>query len=87
MGEALIRPTTLRRAQSFQIAALRTSKVLGACVLLLIGCGLIEGYISPNPDFPFWARVIVGVGYWLFMVSLLRGYPLGRSRSETPVEA
>jgi hypothetical protein len=60
---------------------------MGACVLLLIGCGFIEGYISPNPAFPFWARAIIGVGYWLFMVSLLRGYPLGRSRSETPIEA
>jgi uncharacterized membrane protein SpoIIM required for sporulation len=87
VGEALIRPTTPRRAESFQIAAIRTSKVLGACVVLLIGCGFIEGYISPNPYFPFWARVIIGVSYWLFMVSLLRGYPLGRSRSETPIEA
>ncbi len=87
VGEALIRPTTARRSQSFQIAAIRTSKVLTACVVLLIGCGFIEGYISPDPDFPVWARVIVGVSYWLFMVSLLRGYPLGRSRSDTPIEA
>jgi len=56
-------------------------------VLLLIGCGFIEGYISPDPDFPFWAHAVIGVSYWLFMISLLRGYPLGRSRSETPIEA
>src|SRR5882724_3101306 len=56
VGEALIRPTTLRRSQSFQIAALRTSKVLVACVVLLIGCGFIEGYISPDPEFPLWTR-------------------------------
>lgn len=87
VGEALIRPTTMRRSQSFQIAAIRTSKVLAACVVLLIGCGFIEGYISPDPEFPFWARVIVGVSYWLFMISLLRGYPLGRSRSDAPIEA
>ena len=87
VGEALIRPTTPRRAQSFQQAALRTSKVLVACVVLLIGCGFIEGYISPDPDFPLWARVVVGVGYWLFMVALLRGYLLGRSRSSVPIEA
>jgi uncharacterized membrane protein SpoIIM required for sporulation len=87
VGEALIRPSTMRRAQSFQIAALRTSKVLVACVVLLIGCGFIEGYISPDPEFPFWARAVVGLGYWFFMISLLRGYPLGRSRSDTPIEA
>jgi uncharacterized membrane protein SpoIIM required for sporulation len=87
VGEALIRPTTARRAQSFQLAALRTSKVIGACVVLLIGCGFIEGYISPDPDFPLWSRVVVGVGYWLFMISLLRGYLLGRSRNRAPIDA
>jgi uncharacterized membrane protein SpoIIM required for sporulation len=87
VGEALIRPARMSRAESFQIAAIRTSKVLGICVLLLIGCGFIEGYLSPDPDFPFWARVVVGVSYWFFMVALLRGYPLGRSRSNTPIEA
>ena len=87
VGEALIRPTTLRRAQSFQIAALRTGKVIVACVVLLIGCGFIEGYISPDPDYPLSTRIVVGVGYWLFMISLLRGWIFGRSRSETPIEA
>lgn len=87
VGEALIRPTTHSRAQSFQSAALRTSKVIIACVVLLIGCGFIEGYISPNPDFPLWTRLIVGFGYWLFMVALLRGWLFGRSRSTVAIEA
>jgi uncharacterized membrane protein SpoIIM required for sporulation len=87
VGEALIRPTTPRRAQSFQLAALRTSKVIAACVVLLIGCGLIEGYISPDPEFPLWSRIVIGVGYWLFMVSMLRGYLFGRSRDRTPIDA
>jgi uncharacterized membrane protein SpoIIM required for sporulation len=87
VGEALIRPSTASRAQSFQRAALRTSKVIAACVVLLIGCGFIEGYISPAEDFPLWARVVVGVGYWLFMVAMLRGYVFGRSRGGVPVQA
>jgi uncharacterized membrane protein SpoIIM required for sporulation len=87
VGEALIRPTAARRAQSFQQAALRTSRVIVACVVLLIGCGLIEGYISPNPEFPLWARVTIGVGYWLFMIAMLRGYLFGRSRGGDPIEA
>jgi uncharacterized membrane protein SpoIIM required for sporulation len=86
VGEALIRPTTARRAQSFQQAALRTSKVLAACIVLLIGCGFIEGYISPDPEYPMAVRIIVGVGYFLFMVSMLRGYVFGRSRGGRPVE-
>lgn len=87
VGEALIRPTTPSRAESFRLAALRTSKVMIACVVLLVGCGFIEGYISPNPDYPLWTRVVVGVGYWLFMVAMLRGWVFGRSRSTEPVEA
>ena len=87
VGEALIRPTTPRRAQSFQAAALRAGKVVVACVVLLVGCGFIEGYISPDPEFPLWTRVTVGVGYWLFMVAMLRGWLFGRSRDLTPIEA
>jgi len=87
VGEALIRPTTPRRSQAFQQAALRTSKVLIACVVLLVGCGFIEGYISPDPSYPLWTRVVVGVGYWLFMVAMLRGWVFGRSRGTEAVEA
>ena len=87
VGEALIRPTSVSRAQSFQEAALRTSKVLAACIVLLIGCGFIEGYISPDPEFPMWVRIVVGVGYWLFMVAMLRGYLFGRSRGGEPIAA
>ncbi|MEO8631044.1 MAG: stage II sporulation protein M, partial [Betaproteobacteria bacterium] len=87
VGEALIRPAAASRGQSFQIAALRSGKVIIACVVLLIGCGFIEGYISPDPEFSLTTRVIVGVGYWLFMIALLRGWMFGRSRDATPIEA
>jgi uncharacterized membrane protein SpoIIM required for sporulation len=87
VGEALIRPSTPSRAQSFQIAALRSGKVMVACVLLLIGAGFIEGYVSPDPEFPLWTRVVIGVGYWLFMVAMLRGWVFGRSRGTAAVEA
>jgi uncharacterized membrane protein SpoIIM required for sporulation len=86
VGEALVRPTTASRGQSFQTAALRTGKLITACVVLLIGCGFIEGYISPNPEFPMWTRAAVGVGYWLFMIALLRGWLFGRSRDHTPID-
>jgi uncharacterized membrane protein SpoIIM required for sporulation len=77
VGEALIRPGTAGRAEAFQTAVLRSGKVLFACVLLLIGSGFIEGYISPDPDFPLWTRAVVGVGYWLFMLALLTGRLFG----------
>jgi len=80
VGEALIRPQAPTRAQSFQMAARSAGKVLVPCVFLLVGCGVIEGYLSPDPDFPLWGRVAVGVGYWVFMLVLLAGGGYGRRR-------
>ncbi|TLY72832.1 MAG: stage II sporulation protein M [Gammaproteobacteria bacterium] len=74
VGEALIRPTRASRMESFRIAAMRSGQLLLAFVLLLVGSGIIEGYVSPSPDFPLWTRLVIGVGYWLFMVALLRGW-------------
>ena len=71
VGEALIRPAHGDRLKSFQIAALRSGKLLVACALLLVGSGVIEGYLSPRADVPLWMRVTVGAGYWLVMVALL----------------
>lgn len=85
VGEALIRPDAPSRGEAFQRAALASGKLLLACVLLLVGCGLIEGYVSPDPQFPLWTRVVIGVGYWLFMIALLRGWLFGRSRSAEPI--
>ena len=56
-------------------------KLLLACALLLVGAGLIEGFVSPDPSFPLWSRVTIGVGYWLVMVGLLSGWLFGRGRA------
>jgi uncharacterized membrane protein SpoIIM required for sporulation/uncharacterized RDD family membrane protein YckC len=80
LGEALVRPGELTRSEAFRIAAGTGIRVLMVVTLLLLICGFLEGYISPDPEVPRWARVTIGVGYWLFMVSLLRGYVFGRSR-------
>jgi uncharacterized membrane protein SpoIIM required for sporulation len=80
VGESLIRPGPGGRAESFQLAALRSGKLILACVVLLIGSGLIEGYVSPDPHFPLWTRIVIGVGYWILMIALLQGWLFGRSR-------
>jgi uncharacterized membrane protein SpoIIM required for sporulation len=82
VGEALIRPSQGSRSESFRIAALRSGKLLIACAVLLVGSGLIEGYISPRPHFPLWGRVAIGIGYWIVMVALLKGWLF---RRPTPV--
>jgi hypothetical protein len=55
--------------------------LLFACALLLVGTGLIEGYVSPDPHFALWTRICIGVGYWLFMIALLRGWLFGIGRT------
>jgi uncharacterized membrane protein SpoIIM required for sporulation len=85
VGEALVRPGTLTRTESFRQATAAAAPVLVVVVLLLLICGFIEGYVSPDPEIPRWARITIGVGYWLFMVSLLRGYVFGRSRGGEPI--
>ncbi len=71
VGEALIRPSFGTRMESFRVAALRSGKLLFACAVLLVGAGLIEGYISPRAQFPLWSRVCIGVAYWVLMLALL----------------
>jgi uncharacterized membrane protein SpoIIM required for sporulation len=81
LGEALVRPREQTRREAFQSASGRIGKLLVPCTLLLIGCGFIEGYISPDPRFPLTSRVVIGVGYWLIMIALLRGDLLGASQT------
>jgi uncharacterized membrane protein SpoIIM required for sporulation len=85
VGEALIRPGALSRSEAFRAAANEGIRVLVVVTLLLFICGFIEGYVSPDPEVPRWARVTIGVGYWLFMISVLRGYVFGRSRAGAPI--
>lgn len=80
VGEALIRPGEATRAAAFAAACARGAEVMVAVLLLLLGCGLIEGYVSPDPQMPLSTRLIVGGGYFFLMVALLRGWLFGSSR-------
>jgi uncharacterized membrane protein SpoIIM required for sporulation len=73
LGESIIRPAGASRRDSFQACAHRIGPLLLLCAALLVGCGLIEGFISPDPRFPMASRITIGVGYWLIMWSLLTG--------------
>ena len=73
LGESLIRPDAPTRRESLQRAAARLGPVLLACALLLVVCGFIEGFISPNPRISLPLRAAIGWGYWLLMLLFLRG--------------
>jgi len=73
LGESIIRPTVESRRDSFQACAHRIAPVLLACALLLVGCGIIEGFVSPDPRFPMASRITIGISYWLIMWILMSG--------------
>ena len=87
VGAALVRPDSASRAESLARAARLGSPLMVIVVLLLLGCGLIEGFVSPNPDVPAAARIVIGFGYFVLMIALLRGWLFGRSRGTSEVLA
>jgi uncharacterized membrane protein SpoIIM required for sporulation len=73
LGESIIRPAAATRRDSLQACAHRLTPLLLLCAVLLVGCGFIEGFISPDPRFPMASRVVVGLGYWLVMWAAMSG--------------
>lgn len=72
LGEALLRPGTQTRQQAFRKATGDAGKVLIVALPFLVVAGLIEGYISPDPQFDLSFRITVGitsgVAFWLLLV-------------------
>jgi uncharacterized membrane protein SpoIIM required for sporulation len=81
LGDSLIRPTHPTRRESFQRCVQRMGPLLLLCSLLLVGAGLIEGFISPDPTFPLASRVVIGCCYWVLMVMALNGRLSGKAKA------
>jgi uncharacterized membrane protein SpoIIM required for sporulation len=73
LGESIIRPAAGSRRDSFEACAHRIAPLLLLCAALLVGCGFIEGFVSPDPMFPAASRVTIGVSYFLVMIGLMSG--------------
>lgn len=85
IGESVIRPTRPTRRESFQHCMQQMGPLILMCALLLVGAGLIEGFISPNPTYPLFSRVVIGASYWVLMLMLLSGAAYrGRARAIAP---
>jgi uncharacterized membrane protein SpoIIM required for sporulation len=78
LGEALIRPGRLTRRAAFERAVRQASAVMLVCLVFLVGAGLIEGFVSPNPTFPLAARAVIGTCYMVIFVAVLSGGALRR---------
>ena len=72
LGEALLRPGSMTRQQAFRKATADAGKVLLVALPFLVLAGLIEGYISPDPEFSLLFRIAVGAMtgtvFWLLLV-------------------
>jgi len=73
LGESIVRPASGTRRDSFQACAHRIAPLLLLCAMLLVGCGFIEGFVSPDPRFPLGSRITIGVCYWAVMWALMSG--------------
>jgi uncharacterized membrane protein SpoIIM required for sporulation len=73
LGESIARPASGTRRDSFQACAHRVAPLLLLCAALLVGCGFIEGFVSPDPRFPLISRITIGLCYWAVMWALLSG--------------
>ncbi len=74
LGEALIRPGFRTRLAAFQEAVTQAGKLLLVGIPFLIGAGLIEGFISPDPEFSRTFKIAVGVGFGLLFWFTLNGW-------------
>jgi uncharacterized membrane protein SpoIIM required for sporulation len=72
LGEALLRPGSMTRPEAFRHATTAAGKVLLVALPFLVVAGLIEGYISPDPQFDMAFRATVGlvsgVVFWLLLI-------------------
>jgi hypothetical protein len=57
----------------------RCAKLEVVCIAFLVGAGLIEGYVSPNPAYPLGMRLFIGLAYFALFAAVLGGW-LGRLR-------
>ena len=73
LGDALVRPRGRTRTESFRLAVSKTSRYMIFCAILLVGCGLIEGFISADSSYPFASRLVIGIASWLIAMSAATG--------------
>jgi len=73
LGHALIHPGLKTRSEAFRDAVKHAGILLPVVVIFLVGAGLIEGFISPDPRYPLSLRIAVGIGYGVLLWAVLSG--------------
>ena len=74
VGDALVNPGQRSRSEAFRSAVNNAVPVLLFGCLGLVVCGLIEGYISPNPNVSFALRIGIGLSWFVLFFGALSGW-------------
>ncbi len=73
LGDAIIHPSSASRVDSLRTRTYEVFNLIIFVVLCLVPCGFVEGYISPNPNYNYQTKLIVGVvlavSLWSFLFS------------------
>ncbi len=73
LGESLIRPKLASRRESLERATAKIARLFAALIPLLIICGLIEGFVSPDPAIGWPVRLLLGLANLGLMYVVLSG--------------
>jgi uncharacterized membrane protein SpoIIM required for sporulation len=73
LGESIIRPKLASRRDSLQQCTTRIARLFAALIPLLIICGLIEGFVSPDTAIGWPLRIFLGLANLALMFAVLSG--------------
>jgi|HubBroStandDraft_1064217.scaffolds.fasta_scaffold182758_2 uncharacterized membrane protein SpoIIM required for sporulation len=73
LGQSLIRPQLASRRESLQQATAKIARLFAAVIPLLVVCGLIEGFVSPDTAIGWPVRIVVGLANLALMLAVLSG--------------
>lgn len=87
VGDALVRPGGRPRSAALAESVAQMAPLVAVCCVMLVGCGLIEGYVSPDAGISTPWRIAIGLAWWLVLAALLAGpqaiQTLRRARSKS----
>jgi uncharacterized membrane protein SpoIIM required for sporulation len=83
LGRALARPGAGGRIHSVRATMPDAGSLAAVSVPFLVGCAIIEGYLSPDPEIGLNVRIAVGLVWFIALLVVLDGRWWNRSSSLT----
>lgn len=73
LGEALVRPGNRSRSEALRRVSYQSGRLVMLGVPFLIGSGLLEGFVSPNPELSLQLKLSIGLAWGLVLFLVLAG--------------